>query len=167
MPPVELPSSRAAVDGSETLQVARGAGATEQLSMSPLFSHELEAGKEDAPAPVWQLATTLQVRAINTALVAEERDLPSTATPDRLLEPMTLVHDSELGERIYRRLEQGGYLTRPEPRSENFFVRSIDAIFEPEVVRVGGFSVSCSVITAIKRRNPLCLINPLVLHVSW
>jgi len=73
----------------------------------------------------------------------------------------------ERGLALYRRLEQGGYLTRKEIRSENRFERAIDAIFEPEVIHLRKVDISCSAITAIKRKNPLCLLNPIVLNVSW
>jgi len=43
----------------------------------------------------------------------------------------------------------------------------MDAVFEPEVIHLRKIDVSCSLITALKRRNPLCLINPIVLNVSW
>ena len=52
-------------------------------------------------------------------------------------------------------------LTRPEPRSK------IEAIFEPEVVSFGKAKLTCSLLTAIKRKNPLCLINPIFLQLSW
>jgi hypothetical protein len=58
-------------------------------------------------------------------------------------------------------------LTRPEPRSENVFVRGVEDIFEPEVVRLGKTTFTCSLLTAIKRKNPLCLINPIFLQLSW
>jgi hypothetical protein len=59
------------------------------------------------------------------------------------------------------------YLTQPEPNSENRFVRAAEAIWTPEVVKIGKTSVSCAIITAIKRKNPLCLLNPLFFHASW
>jgi hypothetical protein len=59
------------------------------------------------------------------------------------------------------------YLTRPEARSDDILVRAIDGIFTPEVVYVGKIPISCSIITAIKRKNPLCLINPLFFQASW
>jgi hypothetical protein len=95
-------------------------------------------------------------------------DVAVTSNPGHLPEQMTLTSDErDLALRIYDRLEKGGHLTRREPRSDNAFVRSMDAVFEPEVIRIGKVSVSCSIITAIKRKNPLCLINPLFLGVSW
>jgi len=69
--------------------------------------------------------------------------------------------------RYHERLERGGYLTRPEPPSENRLVRVAESTFRPEVFKIGQTSVSCTIVTAIKRKNPLCLLNPLVLTVSW
>jgi len=37
----------------------------------------------------------------------------------------------------------------------------------PQPIQFRKVSVSCSIITAIKRKNPLCLINPIFLDVRW
>ena len=67
---------------------------------------------------------------------------------------------------LYKRLEAAGCLTPHPPPPDNAFTRAM-SIFEPEVVHLGQFDVSCSLITAIKRKNPLCLLNPMVLNVAW
>jgi len=69
--------------------------------------------------------------------------------------------------RIYDRLEKGGYLTRPALPSEDRLDRLVNTIFVPEPIQFRKVSVSCSIITAIKRKNPLCLINPIFLDVRW
>lgn len=58
-------------------------------------------------------------------------------------------------------------MLRHDEVPESWPVRSLDSVFRPEEFRVGKTSVSCSITTAIKRRNPLCLLNPIVLNVSW
>lgn len=50
---------------------------------------------------------------------------------------------------------------------DDLFSRSVNAVFVPEFIHVGHTAVACSVWTAIKRRNPFCLINPIPLNVSW
>jgi len=69
--------------------------------------------------------------------------------------------------KYHERLERGGYLTLPEPPSENRLVRLAESTFRPEVFKIGKTSMSCSIVTAIKRKNPLCLLNPVVLNLSW
>ncbi len=59
------------------------------------------------------------------------------------------------------------YLTVPEPRSENKLVRAAQVIFEPRPVQLGKVKLACPIITAIKKKNPLCLLNPLFVQVSW
>ena len=68
---------------------------------------------------------------------------------------------------IYRRLDEAGYLTRPEP--ETPLSHFLDSTFSPEVIHLGkGKAVAgCSIYTAIKHKNPLCLLNPMVLFFSW
>jgi hypothetical protein len=77
----------------------------------------------------------------------------------------TIGDDTEFRSRVIRPGQF--YLTAPEPKSENRVVRAAEAIWSPEVVKVGKTSISCSLITAIKRKNPLCLINPIFFQASW
>jgi len=65
------------------------------------------------------------------------------------------------------RLKEAGYMNPKPPPPEDFFSRTVNALFQPEPVRVGRASVAFSPITAIKRKNPLALLNPLVLNVLW
>jgi hypothetical protein len=73
---------------------------------------------------------------------------------------------SDLDRRIYRQLDEGGYLTRisePDKDVDYYFGR----VFDPEVFYFGKKTVSCTLVTAIKRKNPLCLLNPVFFQVTW
>jgi hypothetical protein len=85
------------------------------------------------------------------------------AQPDVELDAFTGRTERQL----YARLEQDGYFTRPRLQSENLIDRAVRSVFEPEAIRWGKTSVSCSLYTAIKRRNPFCLINPIFINISW
>lgn len=74
---------------------------------------------------------------------------------------------SEPGARLYRRLEQSGNLNLLEPTHPRGSGGIIDAIFEPEIIRMGKTAVSGAIITAYKRKNPLCLLNPIFFDLSW
>jgi len=81
-----------------------------------------------------------------------------------------VVLDSYLGEfdyQTYRLLSESNFLKRPEPEPDDLFSRAANEIFKPEPVRIGKTTVCFSVVTAIKRKNPLCLVNPMVLNISW
>jgi hypothetical protein len=67
---------------------------------------------------------------------------------------------------LFRMLDEGGYLTPTSPR-DSAIQRTIDAIWEPEVFSLGKVKVSCSVATAVKRKNPLCLLTPLFFNLNW
>ena len=67
---------------------------------------------------------------------------------------------------VYRRLEERGDLFPPRP-SENFFVRATDTIFTPAPMKLGSTYISFTPVTAWRKRNPLCLLNPLVFNISW
>ena len=68
---------------------------------------------------------------------------------------------------MYERLDREGYLTRPELPTENRLERFAISTFEPEVFHFRKVSVSCSLLTAIKRKNPFCLISPVFLNLAW
>lgn len=42
-----------------------------------------------------------------------------------------------------------------------------EPVFVPEVVKLGKVHVTGGIVTAIKRRNPFCLLHPLVFAASW
>jgi hypothetical protein len=73
---------------------------------------------------------------------------------------------SDFDLQIYERLQRQGCFAKAQ-QSESRIERAVDSIFRPEVMYIRKVSISCSVVTAFKRRNPLCLINPCVLQVSW
>ena len=84
---------------------------------------------------------------------------------------MSLQSDmaAEVDERfadLCRRLEERDDLFPPRP-SENRFVRATDAIFTPAPIKLGSTYLSFTPVTAWKKRNPLCLLNPLVFNLSW
>src|SRR5204863_414243 len=93
---------------------------------------------------------------------------PTNATPKGSFEATSASSSlSVFSLQIYERLEKGGYLTRPELPSEDRLDRLVNTIFVPDPIQLRKISVSCSIVTAIKRRNPLCLINPIFLDVRW
>jgi len=75
------------------------------------------------------------------------------------------VSDFDL--QMFYRLDKAGYLTPAAPPSDNHFFRFVDNTFLPEVIHFRKVDVSCTLITAIKRKNPLCLLNPLFFNLSW
>jgi hypothetical protein len=67
---------------------------------------------------------------------------------------------------VYRRLEERDDLFPARP-SENRFVRATDTIFTPAPIKLGSTYISFTPVTAWKKRNLLCLLNPLVFNISW
>lgn len=74
---------------------------------------------------------------------------------------------SRFERRTYERLDAAGYFDKPGVKSDSFFTRTVDETFTFEPIRIGKTTVSSSLYTSIKRRNPLCLINPVFLNISW
>ena len=60
------------------------------------------------------------------------------------------------------------YLTPPvEPPPASPFGRAFAVIGEPEIVHLGSKPVACSLVTAVKRKNPLCLLNATFFKMTW
>src|SRR5262249_49384685 len=68
---------------------------------------------------------------------------------------------------IYDRLDRSGCFDRIYPNSDSPDIRWAKDTFNPKIVRLGPFTVSSSLLPAIARKNPLCLITPEVLSISW
>lgn len=133
----------------------------------PLFSM-------DAPA----IPTTVEEmlpRHMRTA--AETNSLPSAPSsnnvPSLLMSFNTSLGDGEPGtefdvrmERLYRKLDEGGHLERRH-KSDSRLARAMDAVFSPEVIQIGATQIAFSPYTAIRRKNPFCLLNPVPIAVSW
>ena len=114
-------------------------------STIPLFAKNTAGG----------LSLTENMHASNDSLSGSASTLQSTA--ERKAEALDMN----------RWLIRNGYLTPRRAQSDNRLVRAMDAVFKPEVIHVRKMTVACSVVTAIKRKNPLCLLNPVFLNVSW
>ena len=68
---------------------------------------------------------------------------------------------------FYLRRQDFG-LILPKPMSHDPLTRGLDIVFRPEEFHFGRTATfSCSIATALKRKNPLCLLNPMFLNVSW
>jgi len=115
------------------------------------------------PVQLWQPAAAEQEQTPALSLVPVLEPSPGTGSQAMSLNNMTT--DSDFQSRVIRPGEF--YLTRHEQPSENRFVRAAETIWRPEVVHIGKTSVSCPVITAVKRKNLLCLINPIFFQASW
>lgn len=69
----------------------------------------------------------------------------------------------------FHRLEESGFFVRQDTGPPTGLAKCMDAIFRPEVIHLGhgGAAVTCTLYTAIKRKNPLCLLNPIFFNLSW
>ena len=74
---------------------------------------------------------------------------------------------SDFERRLFSRIEKGGYLGQRRPAPVKVLDKIVDNIFEPEIIHAGKTTVSCSLVTAIRRKNPLCLINPVFFQWCW
>ena len=88
------------------------------------------------------------------------------AAPNRLPGPFS-ASTGRADTDFYLRHQDFGLIPPLKP-SRDPLARSFDSIFRPEEFRIGQRATfSCTIATAIKRKNPLCLLNPLFLNLSW
>jgi len=109
---------------------------------------------------------SVQLRSETPAVIAATPDIAMSDQDFLPRHPRETDRD-EFEFQLYKRIERGRYLTPPPPKPTTAFGRFMHNTFEPEVFSVGKTRVSCTIVTAIKRKNPLCLLNPLFLNVSW
>jgi hypothetical protein len=58
-------------------------------------------------------------------------------------------------------------LERPAPPLSPV-AHAFDSVFRPVEIRIGRTAtLNCSIWTAIERKNPLCLLNPVFFNISW
>jgi hypothetical protein len=109
--------------------------------------------------------TDREIKALNPAVFNSLEISEAKVSPTLEFSASSRLTEHE--RQIYRRLDEAGYLTRPEP--ETPLSHFLDRTFSPEVIHLGkGKAVAgCTLYTAIKRKNPLCLLNPMVLFFSW
>jgi hypothetical protein len=118
--------------------------------------------------PLGEAASGLVAAFDNPSAPATDSTATSNQSGDRSQDQMSLEsYSGEFDYRTYRLLHENAFLKRAKPESGDLFSRVVANIFEPEVFRIGQTAVCCSVVTAINRKNPLCLLNPLVLNISW
>lgn len=96
----------------------------------------------------------------------DEMSVSSMATSDLgILSPVSIgtwesMNSLPVLSRIEQPEELGGAIGWV---SENVW----DPVFAPEVVKLGKIKVTGGVVAAIKRKNPFCLLHPLVFAASW
>ena len=123
----------------------------------------LRTGPAEPPAPG---PAPGNGQAILTVSVTEMRpaDLKTQQT-DRFA--LSAERGSGEAERYYLRQPNFGFIP-PARASEDPVVRATEAIFRPEDFRIGRTTTfSCTILTAIKRRDPLCLLNRHFLIITW
>ena len=136
-PQLQLRFSLPVLSSSQSRQAASSTGA-EELASEPLPATRLES---------------ISPSTTNAAGFDDQLNLEASATFSSMSS--------------YPAPDLGRLLTQRDPEALNLLKHPVDAIFEPEAVRLGKVGFSCSILTAIKRRNPLCLLNPEFLRFSW
>jgi len=135
------------------------------VQLRPLASERCQpaqlAGPETQPE-----SPSLQSSARMIRLPASEAPSARLSASSGVRDQLSLISQSAFDPDLYRHLEQGGFLARQSAGPATVAERCLD-IFRPEVIHLGKTYVSCSLLTAIKRKNPLCLINPIFFNLSW
>jgi hypothetical protein len=110
------------------------------------------------------LRLSAEIRAESEKAATLSQSTPA-ALPVQNVALQSSLADTDFQSRFIRSGEF--YLTRAESPSDSGLVRFVEKVFTPEVVHIGKVPIACSVVTAIKRKNPLCLLNPIVFQMSW
>jgi len=65
------------------------------------------------------------------------------------------------------RIVQEGLLKPAGPTYSSDFERNMAAAFKPEVIQSGRTHIYSSVVTAVARKNPFCVLDPTFLEISF
>jgi hypothetical protein len=136
-------------------------------------------GAENVPA-VNLFAFPSPVLRTHTPEPAEPAPVRPALSPEKAApEPFSLSNaavadaDIELNMQRYSAMNGEPLLREPvyvpEPAGAIGWVQTkvVEPIFTMETVRVKKVFISGSIVTAIKRKNPLALLNPMVIAIDW
>ena len=113
-------------------------------------------------------AITSQASESHPLLLASLTNSGSGKTQDTILGELSSDNfNSDFERKLFSRIEKGGYFGGRAPVPVNVLDKVVDNIFRPEIIHAGKTTVSCSLVAAIKRKNPLCLINPVFFQWCW
>jgi hypothetical protein len=111
--------------------------------------------------------------AAREAEIKEERKAEGSGKEELSVTTEGAVAISEISIQVYESMNGGPVLGRMEMPDEpggaiGWLQTEVwDPVFAPEVVKVGKVQMSGSIVTAIKRKNPFCLLHPLAFVASW
>jgi hypothetical protein len=113
------------------------------------------------------------VSAVEETEIAEEENEDRSEKEELSVTTEGAVAISEISIQVYESMNGGPVLGRMEMPDEpggaiGWLQTEVwDPVFAPEVVKVGKVRMSGGVVTAIKRKNPFCLLHPLAFVASW
>ena len=140
-----------------------------------ILSFLISRGSEPAPASMFVLPK-IELRKDVKAEVTDqisEKALPSAEVDEFAVSASKTAADSEADARIFEAMNGEPILRRvqtpEEPAGAIGWVETKiwDPVFAPEVVKLGKVEMSGGIVAAIKRKNPFCLLHPLVFVASW
>ena len=113
------------------------------------------------------------VPAVEETEIAEEENEDRSEKEELSVTTEGAVAVSEISIQVYETMNGGPVLGRMEIPDEpggaiGWLQTEVwDPVFAPVVVKVGKVQMSGGIVTAIKRKNPFCLLHPLVFVASW
>jgi len=106
-----------------------------------------------------------------TSAQSQKSDTPATEDFTLTKESALIVTESNL--QSFESMNGGSVLTAIERPAElggaaGWLNENVwDPVFAPEVIKVGKVHMSGGIVAAVKRKNPFCLLHPLVFVASW
>lgn len=126
----------------------------------------------DVPKPQLRLVVGEKASALAAAEVVEPQT-KETSVEEWLFSVEKPVMLSEISIQAYEAMNGGRVLTYVEAPAElggaaGWVTENVwDPVFAPEVVKIGKVKFTGGVVAAIRRKNPFCLLNPLVFGMGW
>jgi hypothetical protein len=139
-----------------------------------LTTHDLPSGQKDAGAsPRWTgaavvsdslfAATDLK---LHKSPVGNQEAIGLSGTTDPVSNQIN-VRWGRSDTAVFSRIEREGLLKVPQPVFRSDVAQKIASAFAPQIIHVGHVEIYSSIVNAIARRNPLCLLDPQFLNISF
>jgi len=103
-------------------------------------------------------------------LPVRPEDVSKPPAPPRDTQPAPFQSNREMDTdrmALVDRLRGAGLLEPPHPIYDSELERAVGEAFRPEIIHIGHARFSCSIITAIARKNPFCLLDPSFFGISF
>jgi hypothetical protein len=173
------PSERSETPAEAAVRQARHGGFWEEAATAYHREETGPDGRDGGGAPRAKVRSPTQLAPLRGDMLDAHHAYPlklpdgpkvvsdSSPRPTFALSNQTISEANPTELALMRRMEREGLMRPAGPTYGSDVERKIAEAFRPEIIHVGHVHICSSIITAIARKNPLCLLDPDILGISF